>query len=153
MGSHTIPYTLEAHESTHVSGGSDDIDSPLAMAAMANLTSNKIWKGDGSNRPAEVDVPAGKSIVAGSYTGDGTNGRQITTGFKCSMVIVQSDIVDGAIVRATMLQGFTCKDTSAAHDTDITTTSYIHASDGFVVSTSNSLNETDKTHYYFAISE
>lgn len=49
----------KAHESTHVAGGSDDIDSALAIAAMANLTNTKIWQGNGSNRPAEIDLPAG----------------------------------------------------------------------------------------------
>ena len=50
---------MEAHESSHVSGGSDDIDSALAIAAMANLTNGKIWEGNVSNRPTEIDVPVG----------------------------------------------------------------------------------------------
>ena len=48
-----------AHESTHVSGGSDDIDSALAIAAMADLASTKIWQGNVGNRPVEVAMPAG----------------------------------------------------------------------------------------------
>ncbi len=55
----TCPQAPKAHESTHVAGGSDDIDSALAIAAMANLTQNKAWKGNASNRPAEVDWPVG----------------------------------------------------------------------------------------------
>lgn len=46
-----------AHESTHVSSGSDEIDSALGIAAMANLASGKVWQGNASNRPAEVDMP------------------------------------------------------------------------------------------------
>ncbi|GAI77961.1 unnamed protein product, partial [marine sediment metagenome] len=55
----TCPQAPKAHESTHVAGGSDDIDSALAIAAMANLASGKVWQGDVSNRPTEVDVPTG----------------------------------------------------------------------------------------------
>ena len=61
MGSHTIPYTLAPHENTHVAGGSDDIDSALAIAAMADLTNTKIWQGNAANRPVEVDPPAGEA--------------------------------------------------------------------------------------------
>ena len=50
-----------AHESTHVAGGSDDIDSALALAAMADLTNTKIWQGNAANRPVEVDPPAGEA--------------------------------------------------------------------------------------------
>jgi len=77
----------KAHESTHVAGGSDDIDSALAIAAMANLTQNKAWKGNASNRPAEVDWPVGApsgligiwhgtiaNIPAGWVICDGNNG-------------------------------------------------------------------------------
>lgn len=46
---------IGAHEDTHVNGGSDAIDSALALAGMAGLTTDKIWKGN-ANRPAEVDV-------------------------------------------------------------------------------------------------
>lgn len=48
---------VSAHEARHVSGGADDIDSALAIAAMPNLTNGKVWKGDVSNRPAEIDFP------------------------------------------------------------------------------------------------
>ena len=64
---------VSAHESRHVSGGADDIDSALVIAAMANLTENKVWKGNGSNRPAEVDFPtktlnpANENVLAGYY--------------------------------------------------------------------------------------
>jgi len=45
-----------AHASRHQDGGADEIDSALALAAMANLTTGKIWQGN-ANRPAEVDPP------------------------------------------------------------------------------------------------
>lgn len=59
-----------AHESTHVSGGSDDIDSALAIAAMANLTNGKIWAGNGSNRPAEADPIPLTSDWKGNFNWD-----------------------------------------------------------------------------------
>ncbi|GAH78782.1 unnamed protein product, partial [marine sediment metagenome] len=43
-------------------------------------------------------VIAGKSIATGSYTGDGTDDRQITTGFKCSMVVIYRDTARNAII-------------------------------------------------------
>ncbi|GAH91532.1 unnamed protein product [marine sediment metagenome] len=52
------------HEATHVAGGSDEIDSALAIAAMADLANGKMWQGDATNRPAPVDPPAlGPTIV------------------------------------------------------------------------------------------
>ncbi|MBA7564248.1 hypothetical protein ES708_05910 [subsurface metagenome] len=47
------------HEDTHVSGGSDGIDSALVIAGMANLANTKVWQGNVGNRPVEVDLPAG----------------------------------------------------------------------------------------------
>ena len=75
MGSHTIPYTLAPHESTHVAGGSDDIDSALAIAAAPDLTSTKIWRGSVGNRPVEVDLPAAGAqlIVAETEVFNGTS--------------------------------------------------------------------------------
>jgi len=45
---------ISGHESRHVSGGADAIDSPLASAAMADLANGKYWRGDVSNRPVEL---------------------------------------------------------------------------------------------------
>ena len=45
---------ISGHEARHVSGGGDALASPIAIAAMPNLTTNKIWRGDVSNRPEEV---------------------------------------------------------------------------------------------------
>lgn len=62
------PQTPKAHESRHVAGGADDIDSALAIAAMANLTTGKIWKGVG-NRPSEVDMPGVPSGLIAMWHG------------------------------------------------------------------------------------
>jgi len=45
---------ISGHEARHVSGGADDLDAPLAIAAMANLANGKYWRGDGGNRPVEL---------------------------------------------------------------------------------------------------
>ncbi|GAI52614.1 unnamed protein product, partial [marine sediment metagenome] len=83
----TCPQAPKAHESTHVAGGSDDIDSALADAAIPNLnaskitagrfgvarlpamTDEKIWKGTGGN-VEEIDVPSGGLAIFG----DGSDG-------------------------------------------------------------------------------
>lgn len=73
-----------AHASRHQKDGADEIDSALAIAAMANLTTGKIWQGN-ANRPVEVDpaaVPSGiiaiwhgtiANIPAGWVICDGNN--------------------------------------------------------------------------------
>jgi len=58
----------EAHEDTHVSGGLDDIDSALDIAAMANLATGKMWQGN-ANRPVEVDPPAVPSGLIAMWHG------------------------------------------------------------------------------------
>lgn len=45
-----------------------------------DLTNNKIWVGDASNRPAEEAKPTGPNCKSGSYTGDGTDDRAIAHG-------------------------------------------------------------------------
>ena len=45
---------ISGHESRHVSGGADEIDAPLAIAAMAGLANGKYWRGDAGNRPVEL---------------------------------------------------------------------------------------------------
>ena len=56
------------HEDTHVSGGSDDIDSALDIAAMANLSTGKVWQGN-ANRPVEVDPPVVPSGLIAMWHG------------------------------------------------------------------------------------
>jgi len=48
---------VSAHKARHASGGADALNAPLAIAAMAGLTLNKVWKGDATNRPVEIDFP------------------------------------------------------------------------------------------------
>ena len=148
MGSHSIPYTLEAHEDTHVAGGSDDIDSALAIAAMANLTNNKIWKGNAANRPVEVAPPAaGPTIATGSYTGDGSYPRQITVGFKCSMVVLFDSTSPAAVRCYVLIPNYSAN----FGGSDLTVNLYLHASDGFYLV--DIANVAARVYYYWAISE
>jgi len=91
---------VSAHESRHVSGGADDIDSALAIGAMANLTENKVWKGNVSNRPAEVDFPtktlsdANETVEAGYYAAT-------------TLSAVDAHLATGNILKDVVIFGFT----------------------------------------------
>ncbi len=136
----------QAHENTHVAGGADDIDSALAIAAMAALTTGKIWQGV-ANRPTEVAMSAGPTIATGSYTGNGADDRQITTGFKCSRVVAQQNLARGREIYGTLPNAIDQAD-GVADKTDLA----LHATDGFVVD-NTIMNYVDQTYYYWAISE
>ena len=93
----------------------------------------------------------GASVAAGSYSGNSTTDRQITVGFKCSLVIIVENNSDDVDI---MFSGFT----SAITDTGVgerTAQEYLHASDGFIVSGGGNhvFNTTGDTIYYWAISE
>ncbi len=101
------------------------------------------------NPPASA---GGATIATGSYTGDDViTGRQITTGFKCSAVI---------IFNATDIQALECciAIPSAGRTftgTAVTTSVKPHATDGFIVGHYNkaSFNDSGEIFYYWAISE
>ena len=52
-----------AHHARHEAGGADALANPIAIAALPNLTSTKIWQGNVSDRPVEVDLPAGGGLT------------------------------------------------------------------------------------------
>lgn len=137
-----------AHESTHVAGGSDDIDSALALAAMADLTTGQIWQGV-AGRPAEVAMPVGKSIATGSYTGNGADDRQITVGFKCSLVLIFATY---AITKVILIPNYQISIEAAL---EVAGGTALHATDGFTVyQTADQMNDDfPVTYYYWAISE
>ncbi len=92
----------------------------------------------------------GATIATGTYTGNDGNNRQITTGFKCSLVILYSPwstkvlavmMPDGGAEVATAVFGMTGG-------------SGLHATDGFVVyHTTDFINEDTIVTPYWAISE
>ena len=112
----------------------------------------------GADDPEWAATPASKTIATGTYSGNGSAGRQITTGFKCSMVIIhcanpgvsnlvmQVLIPNGAAVHKYINTGY--QHTPVSEDS-------LHATNGFVVdtNTANAANVSGKTYYYWAISE
>ena len=92
----------------------------------------------------------GTTIVTGNYTGNNTNGRQITLGFVPTLVIVMKNT--SIFSRAIMIPGKTIGDHISGDNLDWTAFNYIHATDGFVVENTNSdLNTNAVTYYYWAI--
>jgi len=92
---------------------------------------------------------AAKTIVSGSFTGDGTNNRQITTGFQCSMAVIMGPL---AANRGIMIPN---AGSSLDDGVPFASGSQLHATDGFIVSAAGPdlLNVTSDTYYYWAISE
>jgi len=91
---------VSAHEARHVSGGADAIDSALAIAAMADLADGKVWKGDVSNRPAEIDFPT-RTLSAANET--------VTEGYYAGTTLsaVDADLAVANIRKSTVVFGFT----------------------------------------------
>lgn len=96
-----------------------------------------------------------RPVATGNYTGNASDNRQITVGFKCSLVIV---VADGAGDLSQAHVWFAIPNLSLEIDegasplqlptTDLT----LHATDGFEVD-EDLANETGATYYYWAISE
>jgi len=93
-------------------------------------------------------LAGGATIATGSYTGNDADDRQITVGFKCSMVIVSGFTSHFWIVYGASGTIHQINDTTTLNKTDV----LLHGTDGFVVDRINA-NFVDNTHYYFAISE
>jgi len=103
---------------------------------------------------------SGPSIVTSNYTGNASDAiRQITTGFKCSLVIVGSgsnpaleDV--GIVFGSTIAIHFRTPDNTLQLTTGDNFL-VLHATDGFNVGgdVNNRLNESGKFYWYWAISE
>ncbi|GAI96417.1 unnamed protein product, partial [marine sediment metagenome] len=90
-------------------------------------------------------VAAGKSIATGSYVGDNTDNRQISVGFKCSLVIALYTWDFCAVIIPGKASSF---------NSVLTGGTDLHATDGFIVfETADIMNLTGVTYYYWAISE
>ena len=92
----------------------------------------------------------GKSIATGTYVGAGAaTDVQKTTGFKCSMVIIQGTVdADESFI---LIPSMTIRHRGTSHD-DKTTLVYLHATDGFAVGNHVAYGDGD-TYYWWAISE
>ncbi len=91
---------VSSHESRHISGGADDIDSALAIAAMPNLTDGNVWKGNVSNRPTEVAFPT-RTLSAANET--------VQEGYYAATTLsaVDADLAVGNIKKDIVIFGFT----------------------------------------------
>jgi len=92
-----------------------------------------------------------RTIATGNYTGDDATDRQITTGFKCSLVIVINftGSIKGCWIAIPSITG------RAATTIDRTAEVSLHATDGIVVGEAgtDAGNESGEVYYYWAISE
>lgn len=123
---------------------------PLTITELPALTTDKIWLGV-AGRPVISDLPAGgPTIATGSYTANDTDDRQITTGFKCSMVVLLTSSITTAGSIIIMVPSLS----KNALGTNDTTDNILHGSDGFIVSTDTLYgNYSTREFYYWAISE
>ena len=128
----------------------------LTITEMAALTTGKIWQGV-ANRPSEVAMPVAPKIVTGSYTGNGAAARQITTGFKCSLVKILHQISTDEN-EWTLIPSRTIEHQygNVGHAEDVVKC-FLHATDGFVVDNAGAgvytSNRNTETYYYWAISQ
>lgn len=97
---------------------------------------------------ATLIAAAVKSIATGNYTGNQGAGRQITTGFKCSNVVI-FDVTAPHELKCWFLIPGATRDMGGGDDT---ANCYVHASDGFVVGGDVGNSDT-VSYYYWAISE
>ncbi len=93
----------------------------------------------------------GATIATGSYSGNNSQDRQITTSFKCSLVIVFKTSADFDSKCWIAIPNIT-KDFSGTATTAMVS---LHGTDGFYVGdvSSYNANKTGDTYYYWAISE
>lgn len=141
-----------------VSGKDDGADETLVRPSNWNAeheirwTLNKLLKGAGAGSdPTEIDVPTSRTIATGNYTGDNADDRQVTVGFKCSLVIVHTI----ATPRFFMAYQTATHNLYLGEPATIQVDSVdciLHATDGFVVDRFWA-NDGGEVYYYWAISE
>jgi hypothetical protein len=108
---------------------------------------------------ANLLAGAGATIVTGSYAGNNGADRQITVGFKCSLVIIIGYFNASLQGEWVLIPNNTQQHNAAStyHHNDVGNC-YLHATDGFwvdnvTVGGTLDSNENGVTYYYWAISE
>ena len=119
---------------------------PPTTRSTGELITEGIWNTDLVNN---LQYLKDKLIQSGSYTGNGANDRQITTGFQCRLVICQYS--DDATLKTyfcmSAAQGLNISFTNTVgRDTDL----LLHATDGFIVDAG--FNVAAATYNYIAFS-
>jgi len=90
-----------------------------------------------------------RKVATGTYTGDNTEDRQITNGFKCSLVYLSTEY-KGWLITPDVAQEIS----DSATISTLTGGTSLHATDGFIVyKTGDVTNQGAILHYYWAISE
>ncbi len=101
---------------------------------------------------AEIDELKARivSTASGSYVGNASGGRQITTGFKCSLVTIFGGQYSH-VWRITADKGI--RQANGTDSSALQNTPSLHASDGFNVgAVTNQANGDTYTHYWWALS-
>jgi len=144
-----IPETLLTTQGDMVVRGAAAAE---ALAVGANLT---ILSSDGTD-PQWLAPAVQVQIASGNYVGNNAASRQITVGFKPSLVIIEME-ADRNAVLGPGARKVAHGDSAPFHGT---LNSALHASDGFTVTstviaawTNATSNLTGVTYYYWAISE
>lgn len=104
--------------------------------------------GIATNAAAIAAIP---DLAVGEYTGDGTTGRQITTGFICKGVILvrRHDTTPTTYISMAPDNTYDCISLTNPDSVGASGVPYMHASDGFVVSGS-STNANSQVYLYIA---
>ena len=95
-------------------------------------------------------IPLSTELKSTGYSGNDGGSRQITTGMKCTLVLIVDMTTTFWVFLYFPNVGLTMTDSGGAF-TDEVSTNYLHASNGFVVETGN--NISPRTYYYWAIGE
>jgi hypothetical protein len=111
---------------------------------------------DGKGLVLVSGLPSWQSVAlhlaSSTYSGDGTNSRQITVGFIPKLVIITGGNAAYTFILLSATVGQNEKHTSNSPYHVACTGTYLHASDGFVVSqTGDAANQSSQTYSYFAI--
>lgn len=143
---HSLQYQQAILEALLEDQGDIIVRGASVAGKLAKITTGQILEATETGYQG-VAKPVPKTIATGSYTGNDGDDRQVTTGFKCSLVFI---CVAAAEKMAIMFPNISLDFKEGA----AWTSSGLHATDGFsVYHTADGLNTTGITYYYWAISE
>ncbi len=98
-----------------------------------------------------ADVNASRQIAVGTYSGNNGDDRQITVGFACKIVIITCNATGKTWILISQTEANNAYHTEASPYHQVCAGTNLHATDGFVVSTTTDVaNNTGNTYYYWA---
>ena len=123
-----------------------DADGRIERDAL-EWAAGKLLRGAGEGvDPVLIDVPSVKLMATGTYTGNASGGRQITTGFKCNLIMIVNTTnysYSGYILPGGSIALFSSPASGGGT---------LHGTNGFVLDGTH-LNRNNHVYYYWAISE